>query len=271
MAGPYGRMCRDLFGQSLHIKGVLVLDDHARLTVPNASVNFLNVSGNVQTCGIIEKGGQEGIRVIGNLCMDDSFAIKTDVVRETSIGKGVIMKNQVNYNKFGFGKAYLNSDMSIPTNGSSTQIIFQQSQFESTFTTSNGLIHPGSNTTKTFVAPTTVTLPPPTGCTFGNVVVDTNLQIQANVIAQPGDTITIMLTNNGNITTPLAEYIYTIPSAFINNTVQSITFSSMQKISAGDQLDYYVTAGNISGNLTVGLRSGKHRSFASFDIVSLEP
>lgn len=271
MAGPYGRMCRDLFGQSLHIKGFLILDENAKLTVPNACVDYINVSGNIVTSGISEQEGQQGIQVIGNLCMDETFALKTDTITETVPGNGVSIKNSVMYTKLGFGRTYISEDQTIDKNGNTTQIIFSGNSFESTFTTSSGLIHPNGDTSKTFVAPNTTSINVPVGCTFGNVVVNTQLQLQANIFTgQSGDKITVVLANNGDTVNPLAETIYTIPFVAAANNIQMITLSDTVKIGAGDQLDYYITGDDISTTMNSNIMAGSHKSFASFDIISLE-
>jgi hypothetical protein len=272
MAGPYGLMCRDLIGGSLSIKARLVLDENAKLTVPNACVDYIEVSGNVVTSGISEHEGQQGIRIIGNLCMDENFTLKTDAVTERVPGEGVAIKGGVMYRQFGFGRAYLSQPQSFGNSNVATQIVLANKSFESSLTTSSGLIHPGNDTSKTFVGPTTATLPPPIGCSFGNVVVDTKLQLQANLFnAQSGDTITVLLANNGNVVAPLAQTIHTIQPATVTNEIQTFSLADIVKIAPGDQLDYYICAGNISGVLNGNLMSGQWKSFASFNVLSLEP
>ena len=266
MAGPYGIMCRDLIGGSLSIKGKLVLDENAKLTVPNACVNYIEVSGNVVTSGITEQSGQEGIRIIGNLCMDEDFTLKTDSVSEREQNKGVAIKGGVMYNQFGFGRVYLPTPKNIGNSNVASIVELSGKTFESSLTSTDGLIHPGGDTLKTFVAPTANTLLSPYGCTFGNVVVDTKLQIQANIFsAQSGDTITVLLANNGNVTSPLSESVHTVQTT-VNNQIQTFVLSDTVKILAGDQLDYYVIAGNVSGVLI----ASECKSFASFNVLSLE-
>jgi len=271
MAGPYGRMCRDLFGQSLHIKGRLVLDDNAKLTVPNACVDYINVTGNVVTSGISEQEGQQGIQIIGNLCMDETFMLKTDTISETVPGNGVSIKNSVSYSKLGFGRTYMLEDQEIDKNGNAMQIIFPTNSYESTFTSTTGMIHPGADITKTFVVPDNTTINVPIGCTFGNVVVDTKIQIQANIFTgQFGDSFSVMLVNNSDTINPLSEYIYTVPFANASNTVQTISLSDTVKVAAQSQLDYYIAADNISTTLCANIIGGSHKSFATFNIISFE-
>lgn len=270
MAGPYGRMCRDLFGQSLHIKGYLVLNEKAKLTVPNATIGCIEVTGNIVTSGITEQEGLQGIRIIGNLCMDETFALKTGIIKETVLDQGVAIKRAALYDKFGFGRVYLSVDQQLDKNGNTEQIIFQGNS-QSVYTTFDGLVNPGNDPSKSFVAPTTSTLAVPFGCTFGNVVVDTKLQLQANIFSGvAGDTITVLLVKNGNTSDPLVESIHTLAIATASNTIQTIVLTDMVTVDPGDQLDFYIETGNISGNLCVGLNSGSSRSFASFNILSLE-
>jgi len=69
MAGPYGRMCRDLHGGSLHIKGKRVLDVSGNLDVRNAKVRNVEVTQNGVICGDLEVKGNlivGGEHITGN-------------------------------------------------------------------------------------------------------------------------------------------------------------------------------------------------------------
>lgn len=271
MAGPYGRICRDLFGQSLHIKGTLVLDKNAKLTVPNACVNNINVTGNVLTTGITEQEGQQGIRVIGNICLDEDYAVKSSLITETTPDQGVWIKKSIISNKFGFGRAFISSPYAIDKNGNVEQIIFDTKSFESGFTTTNNLIHNNANVEITFTSPSLNDLIAPQDCSIGNVIVDTKVQIQSTLLTgSADDTLTFMLTKNRNTSSPLIEYIYTASNATLDDTIQTFIFGDTLKLNLDDVIDVFVTAGNISGNFCANVNAGSSKSFASFNILSFE-
>lgn len=271
MAGPYGRVCRDLFGQSLHIKGALVLDQNAKLTVPNACVDFISVTGNVITTGITEQEGQQGIRIIGNICMDTDFCIKSSKITETESDQGVWTKKGISYDKFGYGRAYIDTPHIVNKSGNTTQIIFGTKSFESVFTTTDNIIHPGSDTSKTFNAPSVADLNPPSGCTVGNIIVDTKITLQANIITgEEIDNVTFFITKNGDTVSPLVEYVHNITIASADDTIQSISFGDIIRINPDDVIDVYTVAGNVSGVLCVKIEAGSSKSFASFNILGFE-
>lgn len=88
MAGPYGRTCRNLHGESLHIKAKLVLDERANLHVANADASNVHISNNLFTRGICEHEMSQGITLKGNVTMSrpsDVFCAST-IKANTFIG-----------------------------------------------------------------------------------------------------------------------------------------------------------------------------------------
>lgn len=85
MAGPYGRMCRNLHGESLNIKGKLVLDPFCNLVVANAEINNVHVSGNIFTNGICEYEMGEGIMLKGNVTMRNGDTLCADTIKANTI------------------------------------------------------------------------------------------------------------------------------------------------------------------------------------------
>jgi hypothetical protein len=85
MAGPYGRMCRDLHGASLHIKGKLVLDQFANLHVANAEISNAHITGNVYTNGICEQEMAQGIYVKGNVTLRPGDVLCATTIKATTI------------------------------------------------------------------------------------------------------------------------------------------------------------------------------------------
>ena len=85
MSGPYGRMCRNLHGESLHMKAKLVLDSNANLYVANAHINNAHISGNLLTNGICEFEANEGIYVKGNLTIRDTDWLCADKIKANTI------------------------------------------------------------------------------------------------------------------------------------------------------------------------------------------
>jgi len=57
MAGPFGRMCRDLHGGSLNIKGETVINGHADLNVKNSKMTSMQVIQNGIICKDLEIKG----------------------------------------------------------------------------------------------------------------------------------------------------------------------------------------------------------------------
>jgi len=85
MAGPYGRMCRNLHGESLHIKGKLVLDQFANLYVANAEARNISISGDVFTNGICEYEMGQGIIIKGNVTIRDGDMLCADTIKAKTI------------------------------------------------------------------------------------------------------------------------------------------------------------------------------------------
>lgn len=85
MAGPYGRMCRNLFGESLSIKGKLIIDKNANLYVANAKIANVHVSGNVFTDGICEYEMGQGIMTKGNITMRNGDVFCADTIKANTI------------------------------------------------------------------------------------------------------------------------------------------------------------------------------------------
>lgn len=268
MSGPYGRLNRDLFGSSLHIKAKLIIDDSFNLTVANCNVNNIDVSGNVVTKNISEANGMQGIDIVGNLNVGQDYTIKSNNI-SPSLGssnvQGVTLLNTIDVKRLGFGKAYLSSPYTFDVNNSNaTQIIFQSKLFESNFTTSTSLIHPSNNTSITFKAPSNNSIG--TNQQFGNVIIDTKVMLLANIVSGTNlDYIDLSLLRNS--TQPLSSYTYRVKQAGIT---ESISFNDLVKINANDTLDLYGFAGNVSGTLVCKIDSSTIKSVISFNIISLE-
>ena len=270
MAGPYGRTNRDLFGSTLNLRGRLIIDENAKLTVPNACVEHLEISGNIVTGSLSEQGGQEGINIVGNINMGKDSVIKTESISEINPDEGVSITNPIIYDKLGQARAYISTPMTLSNIGTLERIVFDTKSYENSFG-SESLIHNTGNINKTFVVPDSSSINVPIHKTLSNAIVQVNMQIQANVFTGSfGDTITTYLIKNDNVSNPLVENVYTLSMISANNHVHTISMNDIIKVNAGDQLDYFITSGNISGSLFTGVNIGSHRSYSSFNIISFE-
>ena len=93
MAGPYGRICRNLFGESLNIKGKLILDRNANLFVANAQMSNTHISGNLFTNGICEYEMGQGIMIKGNVTLRNGDVLCADIIKANSITGNVTVEN----------------------------------------------------------------------------------------------------------------------------------------------------------------------------------
>ncbi len=86
MSGPVGRLTRDLFGQSLHILGKLVLDPECNLVVANSTQKNAHILGNLYTSHISEQINGAGITVDGNLIITSPHTLSVDVINADIYG-----------------------------------------------------------------------------------------------------------------------------------------------------------------------------------------
>jgi microcystin-dependent protein len=85
MAGVQGRITRDLFGQSLHILGKLVIDEKWNLYVANTFQDNAHISGTTFTNGLSEFEAEQGISVIGNVTMQNEYVLSVNNFKVTNI------------------------------------------------------------------------------------------------------------------------------------------------------------------------------------------
>ncbi len=120
MSGPQGRLTRDLFGQSLHILGKLVLDPECNLVVANSTQRNAIILGNVYTSRISERINGAGITLDGNVVITSPHTLTVDTIISNSTAN-VIVANAFIGNLFGdvvgtvFGDVYGNLCGNITT------------------------------------------------------------------------------------------------------------------------------------------------------------
>lgn len=85
MAGVQGRITRDLFGQSLHILGKLVIDEKWNLYVANTFQDNAHISGTTFTNGLSEFEAEQGISIIGNVTMQNEYVLSVNNFKVTNI------------------------------------------------------------------------------------------------------------------------------------------------------------------------------------------
>ena len=85
MAGVQGRVTRDLFGQSLHILGKLVIDEKWNLYVANTFQDNAHINGTTFTNGLSEFEAEQGINVIGNITMQNDYVLCVNNFKVTNI------------------------------------------------------------------------------------------------------------------------------------------------------------------------------------------
>lgn len=111
MSGPQGRLTRDLFGQSLHILGKLVLDPECNLVVANSTQRNAIILGNVYTSRISERINGGGITLDGNVVITSPHTLTVDSIISNSTAN-IIIANAFIGNLFGdvvgtvFGDVY---------------------------------------------------------------------------------------------------------------------------------------------------------------------
>lgn len=269
MSGPYGQLNRNLFGSSLHIKGKLVIDDNFNLTVANATIDNVSITGNLLTDNLSELNGMHGINIVGNINMSNDSIIKTSQISPLILGNVIsstpntlLTQNIIDLNKVGYGRAHVQSSVNVLSNVLS-QIIFDTKTFESPSTSSIGVIHPSGNILTTFQAPSTNTLN--TSLPFGNVIVDYKVSLLVNInSANVNDKIIFnVVSNKNNI---INEYDYYIPNN-LSNTFQSIVLNDIYKITSNTTLDVYAIT---SDTTTATIVPSSSKSFFCFNIIGVE-
>lgn len=287
MGGPSGRICRDLFGQSLHIKGKLVLDPSCNLAIANSIQQNAHISGNLFTNGICEYEMGAGIMLKGNVTLEDDYVlcvptikanaiignitnnvcvsvIQTTKVTEKIIGEGVIIDCYLPKKKFGLARVYSNTITSV-NNGNTIQIPLLQKTFESTFTTSRGLTHPNGNVLVTFQSPSTSNI----NCEYTNALVRTDVSIGAAILnGEANDKLIFKLMKNG--TSEVSKFTHELMGPCIN-VDQTFAWSDVVVLAPNDTLDVFVLGSDVSGNLSASIRPGTSDTFAVFEIESFEP
>jgi len=285
MAGPYGRMGRNLHGESLHIRGKLVLDTFANLYVANAEMSNIHVTGNIFTNGICEQEMGNGIYVKGNVTLRPNDVLCASTIKaNTIIGNiqgnvnlatittshisplvpvnGFILDTYIPKNRFGLGKVHANSATSFNI-GNSTQIIFNTKTYESNFTSNRTIIHPYGNTSVSFQAPSTSNV----NCLYTSTLVGVNVGIEFELTGGDfGDYVCFQLRKNNN--TIVSNYRYPIYNNIVSSIVPTVAWSDQIRVSPNDKLDVYVYAKDNSMSLAGGVLAGN--TYATFKIESLE-
>jgi cytoskeletal protein CcmA (bactofilin family) len=290
MAGPYGRLCRNLFAESLHIKGKLILDSSGNLTVANSTQENAHISGNLFTGGICEyemgqgitlkgnvivedgyelcassiKGNLDGdVNASGNICVADGFQVQTSKITEKVSGNGVIVDTYLPKRKFGLGRAWGNVVTTVD-NGNTIQVPLFRKSFESTFTTTRNIVHPAGNTYVTFQAPSTANI----NCNYTTALVrvDVALAVTMNN-GEANDN--LVFTVRKNKTETLSKFTHSLMGPCVDAD-QTFAWSDVVVVAPNDTLDLYVLGTNISGNLDAEIRPGSTETFAAFEIESLE-
>ena len=283
MSGPYGRICRDLFGQSLHIKGKLVLDESSNLTVANSFQDNAHISGNLLTNGICEYEMNQGISVKGNLrvgtiventlgggvnilsnvCILDGYQLQVSKVTEKVTGNGVVVDKYIPRQKMGIARVWGNTVTNVD-NGNTIQIPLLQKSFESTFTTPRGIAHPNGNTSITFQTPSSSSII----CGFTSALVRMNVALGVAISAGEANDC-LVFTIRKNTTDVVSKFTHALMGPCID-VDQTFAWSDMVSVAPDDVLDLFVNGGDFSGNLDAEIRPGVSETFMTFEIESFE-
>lgn len=228
----------------------------------------LLVSGNVTANSmliledIVGIGNIYGEEIIGNTATITS--INATSIDEENAGNGLVLKNHIPYQKFGLGRVHLDTPHTFDET-MFTKVGLTEKSFESSNTTSNGIIHPSGNTEIAFQAPNVFDV----GINYSNAFVRVSCTLAVEIADGNvfGDQILINVHKNENVV--VDQFVHTLPS-ISDNAVHTLSFTDVVDVSPEDTLNLYARGVDNSGNLDAQIQSASTKSYVTFDIQSFE-
>lgn len=301
MAANFGRITRDLMGCTLYIGAKLVLDKDANLNVANAVVSHLTVEDELYVGNIVEEEFQQGITITGDVMLNEGYSLTADEIianvittnqfaansdqdlvfssnvcveagkklfvyeiEEKLPDRGVIIKKEYTKYPFGMGRAYAPDETEV-SDVTPALVEFPEKSYESTFTTSTGIIHANANTQVTFQAPSLADV----GFEYGNLLVRVDASIATKAASSNiGDMLVFTLVKNKTDDVSRVRHTYT--SNLTQGLYSSFNLHDVVKVAPEDTLDVFAVANNASGDLAANILGGELDTYITFEIEGFE-